>query len=251
MFQVSIIGSGNVAHHLIKFFNHSEAFELKQVFARRYDAVSEMINPYQYINNIDQLHEVDALIICISDDFIEKISHDIQLKNTLILHTSGGQSIDVLSNHQHAGVLYPLQTFSKNKRVNLENIPLCIESKNQEDLDLLHAISSKISSQIYEVTSEQRKILHLSAVFVCNFANHLYQIGETLCEANQLPFELLVPLIEETANKVKYLSPKVAQTGPAIRGDIKTMQKHLDLLEQVKHKELYTLFSKMIKDNEL
>jgi predicted short-subunit dehydrogenase-like oxidoreductase (DUF2520 family) len=251
MVQVSVIGSGHVAHHFIKYFKTCEHIALVQVCARSFDSVKNSIDESAFVAQIKDLKAVDVVLICVSDSAIAEVSQQILLPNALILHTSGSQPLSVLSKHARYGVLYPLQTFSKSKPINFKEVPMCVESFQPKDLQVLKDFAAIISPQVYEISSEQRKILHIAAVFVCNFANHLYQIGNHLCEANGISFNLLKPLIIETANKINDLSPKEAQTGPAIRGDVKTMQQHVALLENNDMKNLYLLMSKMIKPNEL
>src|SRR5690606_37403117 len=118
------------------------------------------------------------------------------------------------------GVFYPLQTFSKSKEVNFKEIPICLEAANHQDLEWLKKVANVISDKVFEIDSEKRKTLHVSAVFVSNFVNHLYGIGEELCKENDIPFDILKPLIAEVADKINYLSPEQAQTGPAKRGDL-------------------------------
>ena len=251
MVQVSVIGSGHVAHHFIKYFKTCKHIALVQVCARSFDSVKDSIDESVYVAQIKDLKAVEVVLICVSDSAIAEASQQIVMPNALILHTSGSQPLSVLSQQVRYGVLYPLQTFSKVKPLNFKEVPMFFESFQPQDLQVLKDFVAIISPQVYEISSEQRKILHIAAVFVCNFANHLYQIGANLCETHGIPFDLLKPLINETANKINDLLPKAAQTGPAIRGDVKTMQQHLALLENNDMKNLYLLMSKMIKPNEL
>lgn len=142
-----------------------------------------------------------------------------------------------------------MQTFSKNKAINFNKIPICIEAESDQDYLLLEKIAQSISNQVLKINSDQRKSLHVSAVFVCNFVNHLYQIGHEICTEHEVPFEILHPLIEETANKIKQLNPKDAQTGPAKRKDSITINEHLYFLQNDTHKEIYKLLTKSIIDN--
>ena len=147
--------------------------------------------------------------------------------------------MEALSKRNRKGVFYPLQTFSKNREVNFNTIPICIEAKEEADLELLTNLGNSLSEKVVEIDSDERSKLHLAAVFVNNFVNHLYAIGDDILGNNELSFDLLHPLIEETASKVKTLSPSEVQTGPARRGDQKTIEKHLHLLTEGPESELY------------
>jgi predicted short-subunit dehydrogenase-like oxidoreductase (DUF2520 family) len=140
-----------------------------------------------------------------------------------------------------------LQTFSKEKEINFSTVPFCLEAENKEDYLLLEIAAKTIGTKIYAINSEQRKALHVAAVFVNNFTNHLYKIGSDICEENKVPFEILAPLIQETSEKIKTLTPEKAQTGPAIRNDKKTIKNHLELLNK-EQKKIYKLITQAIKN---
>jgi predicted short-subunit dehydrogenase-like oxidoreductase (DUF2520 family) len=133
--------------------------------------------------------------------------------------------------------------------VNFKEVPLCLEAENESDLELLKKVATAISDKVFEINSEQRKSLHVSAVFVSNFVNHLYHIGNKICNEHNVPFDILKPLIMETAHKIEMLSPQDAQTGPAKRKDTTTINKHLALLSDENQKEIYKLLTKSIIDN--
>jgi predicted short-subunit dehydrogenase-like oxidoreductase (DUF2520 family) len=154
--------------------------------------------------------------------------------------------LDALSEKNRKGVFYPLQTFSKNREVNFNNVPICVEATEAEDLKLLMNLGKSLSEKVVEVNSEERTKLHLAAVFVNNFVNHLYAIGDDILSDNELPFDLLHPLIEETASKIKTLAPSQVQTGPASRGDQKTIEKHLHLLKEGPISVLYQQLTESI-----
>ncbi|WP_322790497.1 Rossmann-like and DUF2520 domain-containing protein [Tenacibaculum tangerinum] len=153
-----------------------------------------------------------------------------------------------LQNSGPKGVFYLLQSFSKDKEVNFNEIPFCLEAENKEDLQLLETLAKSIGKNIYHINSEQRKQLHVAAVFVNNFTNHMYKIGADICNEHRVPFEVLQPLIQETAQKIITLSPEAAQTGPAKRNDQKTIQEHLALLN-TEQKEIYKLITKSIQNH--
>lgn len=249
MIQVSVIGSGNVAHHLLKAFGASSEVEVVQVFARNKKAIETSYPYVEVIEDLSLLKSVDLIIIAISDVAIETVSGQIPLNHHLVVHTSGSVALTALNNKNRRGVFYPLQTFSKAKAINYRSVPICIEAETSEDFQILETLAKSISDYNYAVNSQQRQALHTAAVFVCNFTNHLYQIGYEICEANQLPFDILKPLIQETAQKIITLSPADAQTGPAKRNDTLTINKHLAFLTDENQKEIYKLLTKSIIDH--
>lgn len=249
MIKVTIIGSGNVAQHLISEFVNAKNIDLIQVFSRKKASVSHLINDSKIVSDYSFLLESDLYIIAVPDDVIAEVSSEIPFTNKLVAHTSGSFSINDLNSKNRKAVFYPLQTFSKNKAVNFQEIPICLETENELDHDILNRVAQSISNKIYKINSKQRKSLHVSAVFVCNFVNHLYQIGNDICNENHVDFEILKPLIQETANKILLLSPANAQTGPAKRNDNETVNSHLKLLSNENQKEIYKLLTKSIIDN--
>lgn len=249
MISISIIGSGNVAQHLISAFSKAENLELVQVYSRNPNTLSHLLDATKIVSVYKQLNEVDLCIIAVSDDAIATVSGQLPFANKLVVHTSGSVALEDLSSTNRKGVFYPLQTFTKNKEVNFKEIPLCLEAENESDLQLLKKVAMAISDKAFEITSEQRKSLHVAAVFVNNFVNYLYQIGNDICKEHDVPFEILKPLILETANKLKTLSPEQAQTGPAKRKDTSTITKHLAILTDANHKEIYKILTKSIIDN--
>ena len=249
MIKVSIIGSGNLAHHLIQAFQSNSSIELVQVVARNTKTVAHLLDSNRIISDYTQLQEADLYIIAVSDDSIAEVSTALPFENRLVAHTSGTVSIDSLDPKNHRAVFYPLQSFSKDKAVNFKTIPLCLETENEKDATTLKLIANAISDAVYDINSEQRKALHVAAVFVNNFVNHLYLIGNEICDANAIPFAILKPLIQETANKVATLSPKAAQTGPAKRNDISTIAAHQQFLTDETQAAIYNLLTHSIQDN--
>jgi predicted short-subunit dehydrogenase-like oxidoreductase (DUF2520 family) len=249
MITISIIGSGNAAQHLILAFEKSSEVQLIQVFSRDKNKVKALVDSQKIINDYDDLQKVDLIIIAVSDHAIVEVSSKIPFQNQLVAHTSGAVSLNDLDAKNRKSVFYPLQTFSKNKEINFFEIPICLEAQNESDFEILKKIAQTISHKTYKINSEQRKSLHVSAVFVCNFVNHLYQIGNEICTENNVDFEILKPLILETANKIKTLSPKEAQTGPAKRQDSQTINSHLAFLSDENQKEIYKILTKSIIDD--
>ncbi len=246
MIQVVLLGSGNLATHLSKAVLASDSAVLKQVYGRSTKSLQDIDNHIDKITDLKHLATADVYIIAISDDHVASFSESLPLMDKLVVHTSGTVSCNALSDRNRRGVFYPLQSFTKNTALNFSEIPICIEAESNDDLLVLEKLAAALSNEVYFIDSEQRKKVHLAAVFVNNFVNHLYHIGHEICAREALPFELLKPLIRETARKIQEMTPGEAQTGPAKRKDLKTINEHLELLSE-DQKELYQLISKSIQ----
>lgn len=249
MIKVVLIGSGNVAQHLIQAFAKIKKIEVLQVFSRRKETIIPLLDSIKIINDFNDLVEADLYIIAVSDDSIAKVSSQLPFTNRLVVHTSGSMPIDSLDTKNRRGIFYPLQTFTKGKEVDFSPIPICLESENETDFDLLEKVAQSISKNAFKSNEKQRKALHISAVFVNNFVNEMYRIGNEICEENKVPFEILKPLILETVNKVMTLSPAAAQTGPAKRNDTQTIEAHLDFLSNENHATIYKILTQSIQNN--
>lgn len=249
MVSIVIIGSGNVAQHLITAFLQSNEVELVQVFSRQKEKVSHLISLDKIVSDYTEIKSADVYLLAVSDNVIAEVSEKLPFENRLVVHTSGSMPMEVLNIKNRRGVFYPLQTFTKNKSVDFKAIPICLEAETENDFLTLKTVAQSISSRVESISSEQRKALHVAAVFVCNFVNHLYQMGQKICEEHNLSFELLQPLIIETAQKITQLSPKEAQTGPAKRNDTTTINAHLQLMTDANQKEIYQLLTKSIIDH--
>lgn len=249
MITVAVIGAGNVAQHLILAFQKAKDIQLVQVLARKPKQLTHLLGSHGIISKYSQLKEVDLYIIAVSDIAIATVSSQIPFKNKLVVHTSGTMELNVLDSKNRKGVFYPLQTFSKAKPLDFSQIPIALEAENESDYTVLETVANAISTQVHHINSEQRKALHIAAVFVCNFTNHLYKIGNDICIENNLSFDLLKPLILETADKIITLSPTDAQTGPAKREDTVTINAHLNFLKNHTQKDIYKLLTQSIIDN--
>ena len=253
MIKVIIIGSGNVSQHLIVALQNSQnigdEIELIQVYSRKRETLTHLLDFNKITTDFNDLLEADLYLIAVSDDAIARVSNQLPFKNRLVVHTSGSVSLDSLNNDNRKGVFYPLQTFTKNKEVDFKNIPICLESENATDYQLLEKVAKSISEKVFAINSEQRKALHVAAVFVNNFTNHLYHLGNEICKEHQVPFEILKPLIQETAQKINTLSPEDAQTGPAIRNDKQTIEAHQLFLTNSNQSNIYKTLTQSIQDN--
>jgi len=204
--RVTIIGAGNVGTHLALAFLRS-GLEICDVYSKNIESakfLAEQLNS-AYSNDLKGLSdETDLYLIALPDRIINAGMNGFRLnKNRLVVHTSGSLPMEVLQSIScEYGVFYPLQTFSKDMEFDLRQTPICVEANNKENLEILKNLASHISDKVYEITSDERQILHLAAVFACNFPNHLYSIAEKILNKNNLPFDMLRPLILETAEKV-------------------------------------------------
>jgi predicted short-subunit dehydrogenase-like oxidoreductase (DUF2520 family) len=249
MISIIIIGSGNVAQHLITAFLQSNEIELVQVFSRQKEKLSHLLLADKIVSNYDEIKKAEVYIIAVSDNAIAEVSKKLPFKNRLVVHTSGSLPMEILDVKNRRGVFYPLQTFTKNKTINFKEIPFCLESEMENDLIFLKKLAQTISNSVQIISFDQRKALHVAAVFVCNFVNHLYKIGHTICKENKLSFDILKPLIKETAEKITHLTPTEAQTGPAKRNDTTTINTHLNFLTDENEKEIYKIITKSIIDD--
>ncbi|WP_432708244.1 Rossmann-like and DUF2520 domain-containing protein [Pedobacter sp.] len=250
--KVVCLGSGNVATHLACAIKATGA-NIIQVYSKTLAnarALASVLNS-QAIDHLEQLNrEADLYIVSINDDAIESVVRQLKGLKGMVVHTAGATSLSVFEELgiNRYGVLYPLQTFSKSRPVDFSTIPLCLEAGSKDDLQTLQQVAVKLSTLVYEVNSEDRKLLHLAAVFACNFTNHLYHLSASLLERKGLNFDILKPLILETAAKVQNAMPYEVQTGPARRGDEATMERHLAMIqENPMLTDIYETLSKSIK----
>jgi predicted short-subunit dehydrogenase-like oxidoreductase (DUF2520 family) len=248
--RITLIGSGNVATHLaaaLKNAGHSIA----QVYSRNMQNAALLAYHVkaEAIDNIGNVNpDTDIFIIAIKDDVIAPMAEQLAIHQKLMVHASGATDLySLLAFSDNVGVFYPLQTFSKTREVDFRNVPLCIEARDEAIAKTLEELAQTISNKVYHINSEKRKTLHLAAVFACNFPNYLYTIAQQIIAKQGLDFELLRPLIQETAEKVQSADPVKVQTGPAVRNDENTMAMHQQLLEgEPLLQELYFLLSQGI-----
>jgi predicted short-subunit dehydrogenase-like oxidoreductase (DUF2520 family) len=249
MIKITIIGSGNVAQHLIDAFAKSGAVEIIQVYSRSQKQISPLLDSSKITNDWNTLAEADLYIIAVSDDAIANVSSQLPFENRLVVHTSGSAPITLLDDKNRKGVFYPLQTFTKGKPIDFKTIPFCLETQFENDYPILEEVAKSISDSVFPIDSHQRKALHVAAVFVNNFTNYLYQLGNEICQENHVPFDILKPLILETAEKLLTLSPEDAQTGPAKRNDISTIAAHESFLSNENQSTIYKILTQSIQNH--
>lgn len=245
MTKITMIGAGNLATHISRALSSSE-FEIVQIYSRTKHSASRLAEEINvpYTTDVRNIKSSDLAIIAINDDSISEIEKHVTFPK---VHTSGTQPMSVLKGDK-VGVFYPLQTFNKTLEVDFNTIPICLETNNSELNEIVTLIAKAISNKVIHLNSKQRKHLHLAAVMACNFSNLMYQFSQEICVKENIPFDILRPLILETANKVQANEPQMTQTGPAKRGDLNTIEEHIMLLETEKEKlNIYQLLTESIK----
>lgn len=247
--NIVLLGSGNVATHLGRAFKLAGQ-TIVQVWSRDIEHAKELADTLasEAISDMEDINRsADLYIIAIKDDAIRDVASKLKIDDKLIVHTSGSTGLEVLDGvSSHIGVFYPLQTFSKNKAVDFRQIPIAIEASTPEDVAVIRAIADRLSERVTELSSAQRKALHVAAVFACNFTNHLFAIAQELLEAENLDFDLIRPLIAETATKIQLNDPATVQTGPALREDNEIINSHLEMLHD--KPELQELYKRLSQD---
>ncbi|WP_080777352.1 Rossmann-like and DUF2520 domain-containing protein [Chryseobacterium phocaeense] len=228
--QIVIIGSGNVAYHMAKAFSLKK-IPLMQIFGRNGEELKKISEELNVPYSTEHLEDADLYIICVSDHSVEGVSKIITKKDCLVAHTSGSLPKEILAGEYRKSSFYPLQTFSKSKHLEYEKIPFFIETENESDQKLLFDLASRISENVMESNHEKRKYIHLTAVFACNFVNHLFARAKEISDSQQIPFDYFFPLIDETVKKIYEMEPKAAQTGPAVRNDKRVLELHEQLLK--------------------
>ena len=235
-FDISFIGAGNVAWHLAPALDNA-GYKVAQVYSRDIKHARQLVERLyeaEIQENLDFSESHSRLfIIAVSDAAIEEIATEIVLpESSVVVHTSGSQPLSILGYlpTDNIGVFYPLQTFTREREISFENLPICIEGQNNETQALLHSIAESLTNKVYRVDSIDRKTLHLAAVFACNFTNHMYTIARQLLERKGLEFEMFLPLISETVNKSLTFGPEMSQTGPAVRNDLAVIEDHVQYL---------------------
>ena len=237
MSTIAIIGYGNVGYH---FANELAKKNEVSVFSRHSNEEGT-----RFINELEP-NLFEYIILCVPDDVIKKISDAIPVSEAVVLHTSGAKPLSDLGKHSKCGVLYPLQTFSKNKMIDFSFFPVFIEGNELTELELF-SFARSFCSDVRLMTSEKRAKLHLAAVFACNFSNHILHIAEKYLKELDMNFEMLQPLVEETFEKAIMFNPSRSQTGPAKRGDAITMDDHLKMIKDDDIHAIYRLISDHIQ----
>ncbi len=248
MLTIVLLGTGNVAHHLFQAIHSSATTRIIQVYGRNDEGLKDFEYSTLVTSSPETIVDADLYLIAVKDDAIPEVAGLIKEKKGLVAHTSGTVPMTRLPNPRRA-VFYPLQSFTRNIPVDFATIPICLEAGNENDFQVLEVFAASLSRTVCRMGSEQRLQLHLAAIFANNFSNYLYHLAQEICEEQEINFELLHPLILETANKIRFLPPKKAQTGPARRQDASTMSKHLEMLKSPAHQKIYEVMSHSIQEH--
>jgi predicted short-subunit dehydrogenase-like oxidoreductase (DUF2520 family) len=225
----------------------AEGIDLLAIAARRLESLSDFETAVPKVSLGSRLEAADVYVLAVADHAIIPVMQHYGGSNALFVHTSGAMGLEVLEPAGRKGVMYPLQTFSRHREISFESIPICIETALESDAVLLSGLAGALSHEVHEISTEKRRSLHLAAVYINNFSNHMVYLGEELCKKAGLSGKLLQPLLNETCAKLGDLSAYEAQTGPARRKDTRTQQEHLKILREVPEKELYKIISESIK----
>ncbi len=249
--SVVVLGSGKVSYHLVRALLRS-GINIKQIFSRNNNTGSQLAGLANcgFVNEVsDILPDADAYIFSMNDDADKVVSQKLKTrKNKIFIHTAGSLGMNIFeSKTENYGVFYPFQTFSQSTDLDFSKVPLCIEASNPETLENLKILSEKLSCKYYEITEDKRKILHLTGVFACNFMNHCVYLGEEILKGADISEEIIKPLLEQSFYKILSQGAFSSQTGPALRNDKISMEKHLEYLQDNKNlSDIYSLLSESI-----
>ncbi|HLF62824.1 MAG TPA: DUF2520 domain-containing protein [Saprospiraceae bacterium] len=252
--RICLIGAGNVGTQLGLAF-YKAGHQVIQVFNRgasRAEKLASLISsePISSLQNLK--NGADVYILAVKDDAISDVFNQIRsyLSDSLVMHTAGSVPMTIFTDHSRHGVLWPVQTFSRSHKVDMRGVPLAITGNIPETTLAIEALAKSISDHVYHIDDTQRAFLHLAATFASNFSNHMYTLSRQITEAQDIPFDILKPLIQETALKIQRMSPEEAQTGAAVRRDEGTILRHLLLMkENTEMKEVYELLTKSIQSS--
>lgn len=250
---ISFVGTGNVAWHLAPALDNA-GYSVREVFGRQKKnmlALTERLYQAEPKNTLDfSESNTSIFFLCVSDDSIQEVAQEIILpEDGLLIHCSGSQPLDILNYAatSRTAVFYPLQTFSKSKRISFNDVPIFIETEDKETERQLMEMGKSISTKVNVISSEHRKALHIAAVFASNFTNHMLSISKDLANKNNLDFELLKPLVAETISKSLAIGPENSQTGPAARHDMQVLDHHMEFLQDdLALAEVYKIISQHI-----
>ena len=252
--NIVMIGAGNLATQLSLALKEAGQ-NILQVYSRTESHAQELAEKIgcAYTHHLDEISQkADVYILSVKDDALSGIATSIcgYNKDAVFIHTAGSVPMDIFKNHAtHYGVLYPMQTFSKNRKVDFRPIPCFLEASDSQTLELVQQLAATISDHVELADSEKRKKLHLAAVFACNLTNHCYRLAERVLQEEDIDWKLFLPLIDETAKKVTEMSPKAAQTGPMVRYDTGVMNRQLDLISDERTRQIYRLMAESIHED--
>jgi predicted short-subunit dehydrogenase-like oxidoreductase (DUF2520 family) len=252
--KITCVGSGSVASSLLPTL-YGAGYKISQVCSRNLKTaqpLAKMVGASCTSNLAELDPTVDFYIIAVADDEIENVLAQAKFGNGIVLHMSGSTPMSVFANHgiEHYGVLYPLQSFSRQHTVNFARVPLYVEACSKADLAAVIFMARKLSVEVFNIDSEKRMLLHIAAVFACNFSTHLLTIAAQLLQNVGLSYASLKPLVRETFERTLMVeNPGNIQTGPAIRGDQRIVARHMEALaSQPLMQQIYRLLSESIRE---
>ncbi len=250
--NIVLIGAGNLATQF-GYALAKKGFNIRQVYSytiENAETLAEKLNAY-YTDNLAEIQlDADLYIVAVKDAVLAETIENLPKVKGIVTHTAGSHHLDMLLKFDNYGIIYPFQTFSKDKEVDFSTIPILVEANNEQTEKDLHKFGYQVSKTVMTCDSDQRKQIHLAAVFACNFTNHMYAIADEILKQHNISFDVIKPLIFETASKIDVLNPLEAQTGPAIRGDQNIIDNHLKLLsEKSELASIYKTLSKRIMAN--
>lgn len=251
-YNIVFVGAGNVATHLGPALK-AQGHEILQVYsqtAHSAQVLSCRLKAFPITDIAELDYSADIFLFCLKDDALLNTLKQTRFTNQLLIHTAGSLPLDIFKDFGfHYGVLYPVQTLIKERILDLSDVPFCVEASTPYAESIILKLATGLSGKVEIVDSEKRKIIHVAAVFACNFPNHMFYIADKLMSENDLDYDLLKPLIKETFAKIMETDPLTAQTGPAKRGDLKIIEEHLQLLKD--HpimQKIYTFVSESIAE---
>ena len=247
--NIFVIGSGNVATHLSTALIKA-GHNITGVCGRQQAHTAELakkLNTKPFDNISAITNDADIYLISVSDDNIAGVAAQMPEVKGIVAHTAGSVPMSVLERFDRHGVVYPLQSFSKSRKIDVSCVPFCIEGNNEQTAETLTALANSLSNDVRPMTSAQRSKLHLAAVFASNFANCMYAEAESILKGGDIPFEIMRHLIAETAAKAADMGPTAAQTGPARRGDTTVMSRQMQSLPDGELQKLYSFVSERIQ----
>ena len=249
--NITILGAGNVATQLALVLKKN-GHTIVQVYNRSHDAGQELAKTVGagFVSDLNELEDAEVYLLAVKDDAISEVVKGLTPTSKIIAHTSGTKSKDLLSNAgSNFGIFYPLQTMTKSAKVDFKNVPLLVEGSNKQTTAKLGELAKSISKNVHQVDEQQRQWIHVAAVFANNFTNHLFGISEHLLLSHGLEFEILKPLIFNFIQNLDQHSPSELQTGPAVRGDLQTIEKHMQLLgDDTRLQKIYEVLTQSIMD---
>ena len=249
--RIVMIGSGNLATQLSLALK-TVGEDVLQVFSPTADhamRLAALLHCEAVTSISDVAGDADMYVISVRDDAVCDVARSLRVHNadSVVVHTAGSVPLSALDGSlPHTAVLYPMQTFSRERRIDFRRVPCFVEASDPYAMSIVDSLARRLSDTVVEADSARRRKLHLAAVFACNMSNHCYRLAERIVEDEGFSFRLFAPLIEETAKKIRCMSPRQAQTGPMVRNDVSVMNAQLEMLDDPYMRDIYRLMAESI-----